>query len=210
MEPFNPSVNLYLIQGCMRCKYGATPDCKVHRWGDILEALRQILLDCGLVEEFKWSHPCYSFNKKNIAVLGAFKEYASINFFKGALLTDPDHRLTQPTENSQSGRQYRFTHVSQVWEQEDVIKSFIFEAVELEVAGKKVPVKKHEDYELPAELKEVLQQDPSFAAAFYALTPGRQRSYFLYFAQAKQAATRFSRIEKSRDRIFNGKGWNEL
>jgi len=71
-------------------------------------------------------------------------------------------------------------------------------------------VKKHEDYELPAELKEVLQNDPKFAAAFYALTPGRQRSYFLYFSQAKQSATRFSRIEKSRDRIFAGKGWNEM
>lgn len=210
MKSLNPSVDLYLLQGCMRCKYGATPNCKVHRWGNILDALRQIILDCGLVEEFKWSHPCYSMKGKNIAVLGAFKEYASINFFKGALLSDPNQRLTQPSENSQSGRQYRFTHVSQVWEQIDFIKAFMFEAIELEAAGKKVPVKKHEDYEIPAELKEVLQNDLKFAAAFYALTPGRQRSYFLYFSQAKQSATRFSRIEKCRDRIFAGKGWNEL
>jgi uncharacterized protein YdeI (YjbR/CyaY-like superfamily) len=194
----------------MRCKYGATPQCKVHQWNEILEALRQIILECGLEEEFKWSHPCYTANKKNIAVLGAFKEYASLNFFKGALLTDPNSLLIQPTENSQSGRQFRFNNLDQVWEQQHAIKAFLQEAMELEVAGKKVSVKKHEDYEIPAELQEVMQNDLPFAAAFQALTPGRQRSYFLYFSQAKQSATRFSRIEKSRDRIFAGKGWNEM
>ena len=207
---FNPSVDLYFIQGCMRCKYGATPQCKVHQWIEILEALRQIILECGLEEEFKWSHPCYTANKKNIAVLGAFKEYASLNFFKGALLTDPKNLLTQPTENSQSGRQFRFNNVDQVWEQQHAIKAFLVEAMELEAAGKKVAVKKHEDYEIPAELQEVMKQDLPFASAFQALTPGRQRSYFLYFSQAKQSTTRFSRIEKSRERIFAGKGWNEL
>jgi len=207
---FNPSVDLFFVQGCMRCKFGGTPQCKVHQWNEILEALRQIILECGLEEEFKWSHPCYTSNNKNIAVLGAFKEYASLNFFKGALLTDPNNLLTQPTENSQSGRQFRFTNVAQVWEQQHAIKAFLQEAIELEAAGKKVAVKKHEDYEIPAELQEVMQQDLPFAAAFQALTPGRQRSYFLYFSQAKQSTTRFSRIEKSRDRIFAGKGWNEL
>ncbi len=41
---------------------------------------------------------------------------------------------------------------------------------------------------------------------FAAITPGRQRRYLLYFAGAKQSATRTARIEKCRDQILAGKG----
>ena len=51
-----------------------------------------------------------------------------------------------------------------------------------------------------------LDEAPDLKAAFDALTPGRQRGYSLYIGGAKQPATRFSRIEKHRDRILEGKG----
>ena len=38
------------------------------------------------------------------------------------------------------------------------------------------------------------------------LTPGRQRAYLLYFADAKQSKTRAARIEKYLPRILDGKG----
>ena len=54
-----------------------------------------------------------------------------------------------------------------------------------------------------------MEQDPEFKMAFEALTPGRKRSYNLYYNAAKQSATRISRIEKSKQKILLGKGWNE-
>jgi uncharacterized protein YdeI (YjbR/CyaY-like superfamily) len=71
-------------------------------------------------------------------------------------------------------------------------------------------VKKTMDqYPIPPELQEKFQEDPSFEAAFYALTPGRQRGYLLFFAQAKQSTTRANRIEKFVDAIFKGKGYQD-
>jgi len=47
-------VDQYLFDGCMRCKYGATPKCKVNNWRIELGHLRQIALQTGLKEEKKW------------------------------------------------------------------------------------------------------------------------------------------------------------
>jgi uncharacterized protein YdeI (YjbR/CyaY-like superfamily) len=45
--------------------------------------------------------------------------------------------------------------------------------------------------------------------AFAALTPGRQRGYHIFIAQAKQSKTRMDRIEKYRSNILEGKGYQE-
>lgn len=62
---------------------------------------------------------------------------------------------------------------------------------------------------MPPELQEAFKNNPKLELAFKKLTPGRQRGYLLYFAQAKQSKTRASRIEKSLSKIFEGKGYNE-
>lgn len=98
----NPEIDHYLAEGCGRCKLYATPACKVHRWQKELKVLRQIILDCGLQEELKWSVPCYTRSNKNILVLAAFKEYCAISFFKGALLKDEKKLLIKAGENTQA------------------------------------------------------------------------------------------------------------
>ena len=72
----------------MRCKFGGTPECKVHNWQEELQKLRQIVLACRLTEELKWGVPCYTYRNKNIALVSAFKEYCAVSFFKGTLLKD--------------------------------------------------------------------------------------------------------------------------
>ena len=62
---------------------------------------------------------------------------------------------------------------------------------------------------MPDELVEALDADPELADAFRALTPGRQNSYVINLAQAKQPATRTASIEKFRPRILAGKGAQE-
>lgn len=205
----NPEVDLYLETGCMRCELGGTPECKVHLWTNILKALRAIVLDCGLTEERKWGVPTYTFQGKNIVNIAAFKNFASLSFFKGALLRDSAGILVKPGENSQSGRYMPFTTLAEVQQHEADIKAYLFEAIEAEKQGLKIDFKAKNELELPQELSDKLEELPELKAAFEALTPGRKRSYVLHISQAKQAATRESRVEKCIPKIFQGKGFNE-
>lgn len=205
----NPKVDNYFIAGCGRCHLADTPECKVHTWQEELQLLRSMLLDCGLTEELKWGVPCYTFQKNNVIILGAFKEYCMISFFKGALLCDSEGILTKPGENTQAGRVLRFTNVKDIIKIADTIKAYIYEAIEVEKSGAKITYKKADEYAIPDELAQKFKEEPDFKKAFYALTPGRQKSYLIYFAQAKQSATRESRIEKSMPKVYEGKGFNE-
>lgn len=209
MNEANIKVNEYLVRGCGRCKLYDTPDCKVHNWEQELKALRKILLETELVEEIKWSMPCYTHNKKNILILAAFKEYCSINFFKGSLLKDPKMILETAGDNSQSGRLIRFTNLKDVKKLESSLKEYIQEAIEIEESGKKVKTKDVSEYNVPEELESIFKKDSVFKKAFQALTPGRQKGYLIYFSQPKQSKTRIDRIKKYRPLILEGKGFND-
>lgn len=202
----NRKVDQYLAEGCGRCSLGNTPQCKVHSWTEELKALRRIVLECGLVEELKWGMPCYTMGKKNIVIVSAFKEYCAVLFFKGALLKDPKRILTTPTENSQSGRQIRYTGLSDIVGTEAVLKAYLNEAVELENSGAKVAYKSVSEFVVPEEFQARLDDAPSLRKAFESLTPGRRKGYLLHFAGAKQSKTREARIDKCVPLILAGKG----
>jgi uncharacterized protein YdeI (YjbR/CyaY-like superfamily) len=205
----NPAVDSYFTDGCMRCPLGGTPDCKVHKWTDIMLYLRRLLLDCGLTEERKWSVACYTFQHKNIVVLGVTKDCCSIGFFKGALLSNSEGLLASPGDNSQATRQLKFTDLKKTIAITDQIKAHIFEAIEIEKAGLTVNFKTIDEIPLPEELEATFKKDGAYEAAFRALTPGRQRGYIIHFNQPKQEATRYSRIEKAKPKILLGKGMND-
>lgn len=202
------TVDQYLVDGCGRCSKGGTPSCTVHTWHPILVAMRELANECGLTEEVKWSIPCYTLNGKNVLMIHAFKEYCSIMFMKGSLLTDPNEILHRQTENVTAGRQLRYTSMEGFMKQRDLTKAFIVEAIALEKGGAKVPTRTQED-PVVDELKEAFSQDEAFKTAFYQLTPGRQRAYLLHFAQPKQAETRASRIVKCMPLIMRGEGLND-
>ncbi|MEC3607257.1 YdeI/OmpD-associated family protein [Bacillus glycinifermentans] len=176
------------------------------KWKEEYEKLRNIVLDCELTEEFKWMHPCYTFNHKNIVLIHGFKEYCALLFHKGALLKDPHGILIQQTENVQAARQIRFTNVQEIVEMETILKAYINEAIEVEKAGLEVEFKKTTEFAIPEELQHKFDEIPSLKTAFEALTPGRQRAYIFYFSQAKQSKTRESRVEKYVQKILDGKG----
>ncbi|MFB9278346.1 YdeI/OmpD-associated family protein [Cohnella cellulosilytica] len=182
---------------------------KLKKWKEEFEKLREIVLDCGLTEEFKWMHPCYTLDDKNIVLIHGFKDYCALLFHKGALLKDPHGILVQQTENVQSARQIRFTSVRQIDEMQLILKTYIDEAVEVEKAGLQISYKAHKEYVIPEELENKFTEIPDLKAAFEALTPGRQRGYILHFSSAKQAKTRESRIEKYIGHILNGKGMDD-
>jgi uncharacterized protein YdeI (YjbR/CyaY-like superfamily) len=203
----NPQVDKYLIEGCMRCKYGGTPQCKVNNWKEELETLRQLVLETGLKEEIKWGVPVYTHKGKNIVSVAALKDFATIGFFKGVLLKDSASILSQQG-NLQSDRIVKFTKVEEINQLEDVLKSYIFEAIEIEESEKKVEFKKNPE-PIPDELQQRLNDDPILKTAFEALTPGRQRGYIIHFSQPKQSKTRESRVEKCIPKIMEGKGFHD-
>ena len=175
-------------------------------WRDAFTKLRSIALTCPVTEELKWGKPCYGVNGRNIVLMHGFKEYCALLFTQGALLRDPQGLLVQQTKNVQAARQLRFTHAKEVTALAATIKAYILEAIELEKAGVKVEYKQTEDFEVAPEFQARLDNTPSLKAAFEALTPGRQRGYLLYFAGAKQPATRAARVEKYVRAIYAGQG----
>ncbi len=182
---------------------------KAKKWNEEFGKMRAIALDCGLTEEVKWGNPCYTFQGSNIVLIHGFKEYCAFLFFKGALLRDADGILIRQSDKVQAGRQVRFTGKEEIVKIEPALKSYIYEAIEVEKAGLKVQIKKTEDYHVPDEFQHKLKEFPLLKTAFEALTPGRQRAYLLFFDAPKQSKTRESRIEKCIPAILNGKGLND-
>src|ERR1700719_1155914 len=161
MNRMNPKVDGYLRSA--------------KKWREEMATLRRYILDCQLTEELKWGKPCYTFQKSNIVLIVGFKEYCALIFCKGALLKDADGILIKPGENTQAGRQIRFTKVREIVEMEPILKAYIYEAIEVEKAGLEVNFKAITELIHPEEFQKKLDENPGLKAAFEALTPGRQR-----------------------------------
>lgn len=180
------------------------------RWQKETDTLRRIALDCDLTEELKWGKPCFTFRKKNVAIVIPLKESCALSFFKGALLRDPACILQTPGEHTQAGRWIKFTSAKEVIALRSTLKDYIAEAIEIEQSGQKVALKKPSEYAIPEELQARLDDNAVLKAAFEALTPGRRKSYIFYISNARQAKTRVTRADKCAPMILSGRGFNEL
>jgi uncharacterized protein YdeI (YjbR/CyaY-like superfamily) len=178
------------------------------RWRAELAALRGVLRDSGLCEDFKWRSPVYTHDGHNVALVWGFKDHAALGFFKGVLLADKAGILVAQGENSRSTRVVKVTSVEEVRRLAPTLADYLAEAIGIEKAGLKVDLPK-DDLDYPAELVDRLDGDDRFRTAFEALTPGRRRSWVLHVSQAKQSKTRVSRIDKAAEKIFAGKGLND-
>ena len=122
-DKLNPEVDLYLNN--------------VAKWQAEMRQLRKIILDCGLSEELKWGKPCYTSEGKNIVIIQGFKNYCALLFFKGFLLGDPEGILVKTGKNTRVGRQIRFTGSQEINRIDDILKTYINEAVNIEESVKK-------------------------------------------------------------------------
>ncbi len=180
-----------------------------NKWWKETDQLRQIALDCGLTEELKWSKPCFTFLKKNVAIVIPLKESCAFSFFKGALLKDPKHILERIGEHTQAGRWIKFTSIREIAALRSTLKIYLREAIELEESGKKIERKKPSQYPIPEELQKKLDASAALRSAFASLTPGRRKSYIFHVSSAKQPKTRAARAEKCVPMILSGRGFNE-
>ena len=156
------------------------------KWNEEMALLREILLEKGLTETVKWRHPCYMYEEANVVILQDFKEYCAVMFIKGVLMEDP-HQLLIPVGDSASQRQLRFKDRDTIMDQRDIIRIYIDSAIALEKEGAKLAPTKVESLDMPQELMDKFEEDPTYEEAFKALTPGRQKAYIFQFGQAKKA-----------------------
>ena len=149
-------------------------------------------------------------NAKNWIFIGYSLPAADFEFtfFKGALLKDPK-QILQRIGEAQAGRWIKFTSPNEISALQPTLRSYIYEAIEVEESGKKVPLKKASEYVVPEELQVRLNAAPGLKAAFEALTPGRRKSYIFHVSGAKQAKTRAARAEKCMPMILSGRRFNE-
>lgn len=182
---------------------------KTSQWHVAYQLLRSIIREFDLEEDYKWMHPCYTLDNKNVVIIQDFKHYCALLFEKGAIMKDPYHTLIQQTKNVQAARQLRFESLDEIEQRKDEIAWYVEEAIRVEKSGEKVPMKTTEEFDMPEELKNKLEASSELKEAFNNLTPGRQRQYMYYIGQAKRASTRENRVEKYINHILEGKGMND-
>lgn len=177
-------------------------------WQELLTHLRDILRSTELKETVKWGMPVYTLNGKNVVGLGAFQSYAGLWFFNGALLKDEKEMLINAQKGKTKGmRQWRFQSVDEA--NEAIVRQYVEEAIENQRRGKEVKATSQKTLKIPEELLHTLEEHPDLKASFEGLTPGRQREYAEYIAEAKRADTRQRRLEKVLPMILAGKGLND-
>ncbi|MHA6697314.1 YdeI/OmpD-associated family protein [Chryseobacterium sp. A301] len=175
----------------------------------VAKELREILLSFDLREEKKWYQPCYTYKGTNLFIIGQFKSYCVLSFFKGAVLEGFDDLLEKPGENSRIARVIKCTDLSSVLDREEEIRNAIAAMLIAEDKGlspKKEPLTPKA---YPKEILDLLEKDPKFKEAFESLTPGRMRTWAMHIGSAKQEKTRLDRLNKAYPEILKGKGHNE-
>ena len=177
-------------------------------WSAELKRLREILTNTGLEETIKWGAPCYTWNGKNVVGMMAFKNYFGLWFHQGAKIKDSAKVLINAQEGKTKAlRQWRMTGAKDI--KARTIKAYVKEAVAVVEDGREIKPARKKAIVIPTELKAALNRNKKIAASFNKLTPGKQREYAEYIADAKQAATKQRRIEKIAPMIQLGVGLND-
>ena len=170
--------------------------------------LREIILKTELQEQLKWGAPVYTVNNKNVLGIMAFKNHFGIWFFNGVFLSDPLGVLLNAQEGkTKAMRHWKFTSIEDI--DQNAVLSYVEEAISNQKKGLEVKSERKKKVAIPELLLNKLEDSPAVKEAFENLTPGRQREYCEYIAEAKQEKTKISRIEKIFPMIKEGKGLND-
>lgn len=177
-------------------------------WHAELDYLRHLLLGTELVETLKWGIPTYTIANKNVLGIAAFKSYVGMWFYQGVFLTDHANVLINAQEGVTKGmRQWRFSSIEEM--NASLILSYVEEAIQNQKEGKEIKIERNKAFDIPAELKDVLNKDAKLTTAFKRLTSFKQKEYAQYIESAKQQATKLKRIDKICPMILDNIGLND-
>ncbi len=177
-------------------------------WSSELTLLREIILSTGLKEEVKWGAPVYTLDGKNVVGIVGFKHFFTLWFYQGVFLEDKAKVLVNAGEGRTRGlRQWRMTSVADIKPAQ--VKEYLMEALKNAKAGKEIRPEKKKAVAVPAEFEMAFKESTALRDGYAGLTPGRQREYLEYVAEAKTEATRLRRVDKCIPMILAGTGLND-
>jgi len=163
-----------------------------------------------LVETVKWGIPVYRFDGKNIVGFAGFKNYVGLWFYQGVFLEDSQSVLLNAQEGvTKAMRQWRFSSIEEVKENENLILQYFNEAILNQQNGRELLPKKKGRLVLAEELVNALAQNSKLKNAFEVFTESKRREFSDYIFEAKRDSTKLSRIEKIRPMIMKGEGLND-
>jgi len=172
--------------------------------------LREILLTTEIEESVKWGAPIYTVNNKNIAGLGAFKNFTAIWFFQGALLNDPKKKLINAQEGkTQALRQWRFGSAEEIKSQKNLIRDYITEAIANQEQGREIKARIAKPLIIPDELKTLFKTKPEVEKGFESFSLTRKREFAEYIQEAKREETKQKRLSKIIPMIIDGTGLHD-
>ncbi len=179
-------------------------------WQEALSLLREIVLSTSLDETIKWGIPAYTYKGKNLIGMAGFKAYCGLWFHQGVFLKDEAKVLV----NAQKGvtkalRQWRFSSVEEIEAQKDLIKTYVLEAIDNQIAGKEMKADKKKPLIIPDELQTRLDSNAELKAKFELLNLTRKREFAEHVSSAKREETRLKRLEKIEPMILEGVGLND-
>ncbi|QNJ98451.1 YdeI/OmpD-associated family protein [Constantimarinum furrinae] len=181
---------------------------KHSKWSSQLAVFRSIFLKTELLEEIKWGSPTYTLNGKLVAGMAAFKNHYALWFHQGVFLKDTQNKLVNAQEGTTKAlRQWRFEDGDKI--DKELVYDYIQEAISNCIAGKEIKPERKQDVTIPTFLNDALKRNTGFSEAFKKLTPGKQREYAGYIAEAKREATKQSRLEKIIPMVQEGKGLHD-
>jgi len=180
----------------------------VGQWQAAMIKLREIGLASGLIENIKWGIPVYSHQGKNVMGIAAFKTYAALWFYQGALLEDKQKKLINAQEGTTKAlRQWRFSSIEDI--DAELIQAYILESIQNVEQGKEIKATKKEAFEIPEELLAEFEQSQELVKRFYSFSESKQREFANYVCKAKRKETRYQRIEKIIPLLMDGIGLND-
>lgn len=177
-------------------------------WSDGLEVLRGILLKAPLEETVKWGAPSYTHGGRIVVGLLAFKEHFGLWFYDAEALADPESVLKQAKGGKSTRmRQWRFESTKKIPRRK--VAAYVKNAIALAQAPRASQKRSTVKPKLPPELAGAFSKNARARKAFDALTPGKQREYAEYVAEAKREATKATRVAKILPMIAAGAGLND-
>ncbi len=103
-------------------------------------------------------------------------------------------------------RQWRFANTRDI--KPRFIREYVKESAELMRQGNGIRTHQQTELCMPEELDSALTHDGEANSAFGRLTPGRQREYAQFIAEAKLSPTRLKRVDKILPMIRAGEALN--
>jgi uncharacterized protein YdeI (YjbR/CyaY-like superfamily) len=175
----------------------------------ILERLRHDLHAAlpGVDETIKWGMPFFVDEGRIVAHMAAFKQHCAFGFWRGRNVANTGR---EGEAMGQFGRIASVADLPSPREFKSLVKAAAAQARERAQAAPAVARRPAAPAPAPigTELRAALQGHAAARRGFESLTPGRQREYVEWIAEAKREATRTRRIAQALEWLVDGKSRN--